>query len=54
MQVKLVSDIKLTRNQKRHTRAYTRVSIVLGRVEAVEKSAKQLLNACAYVYGPKE
>ena len=56
LHVQLVSDRKLTRSQ---TTKYRRLHCHLDTtwsqlIEAGEKSAKQLLNACAYMYGPNE
>lgn len=55
LSIQLVSDQKLKRNQKKKYRSlHCRLDTLWTEYESGEKSAKKLLNACAFMYGPKE
>ena len=53
LQVKLVSDGKLTRRQKKkYVQVHAKLNHVWNEYEQGTKTAGQLLKACAYIYGP--
>ena len=55
MQLKLVSDRKLTRSQStRHKNVHSRLTVLWTEFESGARSAKNLLKACAHIYGPNE
>jgi len=55
VQVKLVSDRKLTRSQKKsYQQLHSRLAELWKQDETGSKSAKQLLHACSFIYAPNE